>query len=303
MFNLHKLDVFLRVAEMGSFSGAAESLLMTQSAVSHHIRDLERHLGSQLFERNQRGVTLTESGKKLRHYGLQIADLIATAEQEITDLSQIESGEVYVGSTPGIGATLLPDCIVLFRQKFPKLSVVMQTGTSATIIELLQAGKIEIGIIEGEIEEGAHKSIHVQLLHDIQQKVIIGPNHPWWGRGMISFHELDGQEFVMRQPNSQTRIWLDDVLLQNNIYPKVSTVFDNIDSMKRSVIRGGCLAVMPEYTVQDELAQGIVQALSIEEESLKRTLKIIQKSGKRNSPTASAFLRHLEECLHNSKGL
>lgn len=301
MLNLHKLDIFLRVAELGSFSRAAESLLMTQSAVSHHIRDLERQLGSQLFHRQQRGVTLTEAGEKLQEYGVQITALIASAEQELTDLTQINNGEVHIGATPGISASLLPDCILLFQEEFPRLTVAMQTGTSTEVIELLQSGKIEVGIIEGELEESIDRSIQIQRIHDIQQKVIIGPKHPWWGRAEVNLAELDNQEFVMRQPNSQTRIWLDRELKKHHVHPHVSTVFDNIDSIKRSVIRSTGLTIMPAYSVQDELAQGSVQALSIQGQPLQRTLKLVWYKNRPFSPTATAFLEHVEECLANQR--
>ncbi|MEM7132244.1 MAG: LysR family transcriptional regulator [Chloroflexota bacterium] len=301
MLDFHKLDVFLKVIETGSFSRAGEALLITQSAVSHHMRDLETQLGTSLFKRGPRGVTLTTSGELLNEYVLKITTLVAEAERAVTNVANIKEEEVKVGATPGVSAYLLPDCIVLFRQEYPNLLVTMQTDTSQQVIHLLNESQVDLGIIEGELEQNQVPGLKVQALHQIEQKVIVGKNHLWWDRAIIELAELNDQEFVMRQPSSQTRIWLDSELKQHGIQPHVTTVFDNVDSIKRAVVRGQCLTVMPAYAVQDELEQGTAQALSIEGQPLQRTLKLVWKEAKPFSPPASAFLRHMEECLVNQR--
>ena len=301
MLNFHKLDVFLKVVETGSFSRAGEALLMTQSAVSHHMRDLEVQLGTSLFKRGPRGVTLTSSGELLQGYVLQITALVAEAEREVTNVANLKGGEIRVGATPGVSAYLLPDCIVSFRQIYPNLTVAMQTNTSSHVVELLKESKVDLGIIEGELEGRSLPNLKIQALHAIEQMVIVGQEHEWWGRTTVELADLDQQEFVMRQPGSQTRIWLDNELANHQIQPRISTVFDNIESIKRSVSRGRCLTIMPAYTVQDELEQGTVHALSIIGQPLKRVLKLVWKEEKPFSPPTSAFLEHIERCLEKSR--
>ena len=297
MLNFHKLDVFLQVVESGSFSRAAQSLLMTQSAVSHHMRDLEIQLGTSLFDRGPRGVTLTASGEVLKEYVLKITALVAEAERAVTNVENLKHGAIDVAATPGVSAYLLPDCIFSFRTKYANLSVSMLTGTSDDVIDLLRSTRIDLGILEGELEAEELAGLNMQSLQQIEQMVIIGLEHPWQGRSTIALDELNGQEFVMRQPRSRTRIWLDQELAQHAIVPRVSTVFDNVDSIKRSVIRGQGIAIMPDYSVKAELEQGSVEALSIEGQPLRRVLKLVWKEGKPLSPPANAFLIHLAECL------
>ena len=86
MLDLHKLDIFLHVVRAGSFNRAAEGLLMSQSAVSQHIQDLEAGLGATLFERGRRGVNLTKAGDALHDYALRIFTLLAEAENAVTDV-------------------------------------------------------------------------------------------------------------------------------------------------------------------------------------------------------------------------
>ncbi len=107
MLNLHKLEIFATVVRVGSFSAAAEQLLMTQPAVSQHIQDLEASLGTRLFERGRRGVTLTAAGEKLHDYTRTILQLVSEAENAVTDVEHLTSGEIVVGATPGVSVYLL----------------------------------------------------------------------------------------------------------------------------------------------------------------------------------------------------
>lgn len=297
MLNFHKLEVFLNVVETGSFSKAGETLLMTQSAVSHHMRDLEVQLGTALFLRGPRGVTLTPPGELLRTYALKITALIAEAERAVTDVANIEGGGIHIGATPGVSAYLLPDCIVAFHAHFPNLAVAMQTDTSGNIIEQLKKERLDLGIIEGEVQGESVPLLRIQQLHQIEQMVIVGENHGWWERKTVGLAELSGQDFVMRQPSSQTRIWLDEQLAHYQITPRITSIFDNIESIKRSVVRGHGLAVMPAYAVHDALDQGTLHALSIEGQPLQRMLKLVWKEERPLSPPSSAFLKHVEEFL------
>ena len=114
MLDLHKLEIFLRVVREGSFSRAAESLLMTQPAVSQHIQDLEAQLGTQLFVRERRGVSLTTEGETLHGYATRILQLMAEAENAVTDVTQLAGGSVSVAATPGISVYLLPEWVQAF---------------------------------------------------------------------------------------------------------------------------------------------------------------------------------------------
>ena len=96
MLNLYKLEIFAIAAQTGSFSAAAERLLMTQPAVSQHIQDLEASLGAKLFARGRRGVTLTPAGETLHRYTQEILRLLAEAENAVTDVQNLASGQVRV---------------------------------------------------------------------------------------------------------------------------------------------------------------------------------------------------------------
>ncbi|MCB0065322.1 MAG: LysR family transcriptional regulator [Caldilineaceae bacterium] len=293
MLDLHKLEIFLRVVREGSFSRAAESLLMTQPAVSQHIQDLEAQLGTQLFVRERRGVSPTQEGETLYGYATQILALMAEAESAVTDVRKLASGQLVLGATPGISIYLLPDYIQAFRAQYPQLSVTLHTGTTPQIVGELRAGQIELGLIEGELDAVTSAQLGIVALEKVEQLVVVGPKHPWWTRQSITLAELDRQPFIMRQPSSQTRIWLEDALATNDIHPKISAEFDNVESIKRTVMLGMCLSILPTYVVNHEVSAGQMHTIAIDTSPLQRTLKLIWDKEHHFSPVALAFLRHL----------
>jgi len=295
MLNLHKLDIFSQVVRDGSFSRAAETLLMTQSAVSHHIRDLEAHLGTRLFVRGPRGVTLTEAGSILHECAAQIFNVLAEAENRITDVKQVASGQISIGATPGVSIYLLPDWILSFRVEYPNLTLNLSTGTSADNLAMLHERKIELAIIEGELDEKNAAGVTIRLLQEVEQRVVVGPKHPWWERDQIEINELENCEMIMRQPTSQTRIWLDEMLETYQIQPRVTAVFDNMESIKRTVARGTGVTILPPYSAEEEESAGSLRSLSIAGRPLVRTLKLLSLVERPFTPAAQTFLRYIEK--------
>jgi DNA-binding transcriptional LysR family regulator len=276
---------------------------MTQSGVSQHIHDLEASLGAELFVRGRRGVTLTPAGKTLHDYTRRILALVAEAVNEVTNVEELASGQVSVGATPGVGVYLLPEWVQSFRQRYPALTVVLQTNITPQIVVDLLAGQLDFGIIEGEIAEPTDRNLGVYGLQEIEQLVVVGKKHPFWRREQLAIEELDGQVFAMRQPTSQTHIWLMQMLGQYGIHPRSGAEFDNVESIKRTVMLGDALAILPWYTVRDEEAFGVLRTLSIYGKPLMRTVKLVWDRRRHFTPVTRSLLRHLQGCFPALRGV
>ncbi|MFO7631993.1 MAG: LysR family transcriptional regulator [Caldilinea sp.] len=297
MLNLYKLEIFAIVVQTGSFSAAADRLLMTQPAVSQHIQDLEASLGARLFLRGRRGVTMTEAGETLHRYTQEILRLVAEAEDAVTDVQHLASGQVSVAATPGVGVYLLPDWTQAFRQQYPNLTVVVETSITARIVAGLRSGQMDIGFVEGELDGVDPEGIGVQELEVNEQFVIVGPKHPWWERESVSMEALAGQSIVMRQRNSQTRIWLDGELQRAGVQVQVAAEFDNVESIKRAVAKGKDITILPDYAVRNELEMHMLRAVPVEGSPLLRTLKLVWSRNAFFSPVTRTFLRFLARYL------
>ncbi|MEZ4681318.1 MAG: LysR substrate-binding domain-containing protein [Caldilineaceae bacterium] len=150
-----------------------------------------------------------------------------------------------------------------------------------------------MGLIEGELDAQTTISLGVLPLEVVEQHIVVGPKHPWWERQSVDLNELDRQAFIMRQQTSQTRIWLEDVLSAHQVHPKVNAEFDNVESIKRTVMLGMCLTILPAYAVAHEVSAGQMHTIPIKASPLQRTLKLIWDKERPFSPIATAFLRHL----------
>jgi DNA-binding transcriptional LysR family regulator len=293
MLNLYKLDIFTQVVEAGSFSAAAERLLMSQSGVSQHIQDLERSLGVKLLTRTPRGVKLTAPGKTLYDYAQRIAALAAAAEAAVTDVAQMAAGEVQLGATPGVSVYVLAVWVQSFGLRYPQLTVNVQTDITPRIIEMILAQRLEIGIIEGELDLPLNSPLASHALEEVAHYVVVGRKHPFWELDAVTLDDLAGHTLITRQRESQTRIWLDSVLAENGIRVRIGAEFDNVESIKRAVMAGTALAILPDYVVADEIEVGLLRALPIAGNPLQRVIKLLWDKRRPLGPVARSFLRHL----------
>lgn len=291
MISLHRLEIFAAVVQDGSFSATAERLYLTQSAVSQHIQTLENGLGTQLFKRGRRGVTLTPSGEILWGYAQNILRLLAEAESAVADVEQLAGGQVHLGATPGVGIYLVPNWIQSFQRRFPKLSVSLVTDVTEQIANAVLGHTLEIGFIEGDCEENSRLT---QLaLEEVEQFVIVGRGHPWCHEESIPFEGICEQPFIIRSRNSQTRLWLDNLLAQHGFTLNVVAEFDNPEAIKQAVMAGMGISIMPAYIIQREESLRMLRALPVQNVALQRTLRIVWNKDQVFTPITRAFLSHL----------
>lgn len=302
MIDLHRLDIFTRVVDEGSFSGAAAQLGMTQSAVSQHMRGLERALGVELFLRGRRGVTITPEGETLLRYARQVFALLGEAESALAGSSAGPGGTLRLGATPGAGLYLLPDWLQSFSTRTPGVSIAIQTSTSARTAADVLARRLDAALIEGEVEVRPSRLGAITLMQP-EQFVVIGQRHPWWERQAVRLRDLDGMALVMRPRDSQTRIWLDGVLAAYGIRPVIAAEYDQPESIKRAVSGSTHAAVLPEYVAGHEIALGLLRALPVEDAPLRRDLRLVWDRSRPFTPALRAFLRHLSGMFPVMAGL
>lgn len=295
MLSLYKLEIFTAVVDTGSFSKAAERLLLTQSAISQHINDLEMSLGTRLFDRGPRGVSLTDTGYTLYDYTQKILQLIAEAQNAVTDVSKLKSGQITIGATPGINVYFLPRWINNFRKQFSHLTISAQTATTKQLIALLANRQLDIAMIEGEIDTYQQDNLGSIILEEIELFVIIGKDHPFWDHDSINVNELSQQAFIARPPSSQTRIWTDSLLNTLQIQPNIIAEFDSQEAMKQAISNGMGITLLPDYAVQNEVNLGILRALKINDIELVRHIKLIWDNRHIFSPVTIAFLKDLSQ--------
>ena len=224
---------------------------------------------------------------------MTIFRLVAEAELAVTDVAGLREGRLAIGATPGVSAYLLPEWAQSFGQRYPNLTVITQTAITPAIIGELRGGQLDLAAIEGELDDVAMIGLRVQPLEQFDQYAVVGRKHPWWGRDEVVLAELAGQAIVMRQARSQTRLWLDQALRDNGITPRVVAELDNLESIKRMVMLGASLAILPLYTVRAEVELGLLQATPLAGRPLRRTLRLLWREGRPLGPVARTFVQFL----------
>src|SRR5271163_1604127 len=167
MLNVGRLRVLKEVAYRGSFSGAAQALSYTQSAVSQQIAALEAETGMTLLERHPRGVSLTAAGQTLVGHAEGILARLEAADAALSAIAGLRGGRLRVASFPSAGATLMPLAIATFRARHPDVELTLAEGEPEQIAPRLRAGEIDLALLfEFGDATGADELARVELLED-----------------------------------------------------------------------------------------------------------------------------------------
>ncbi len=145
--DIRQIKYFLAIAEEGSISRAAEKLYISQPPLSQQLKALEEELGVMLFERTTRSLEITEAGRTFRDRALQIVDLMNSTIKEVRDSVSEMQGSLSVGFVASSGAALLPHRIPDFNRKYPEVTFQVREGSTHRILDLLNNGIIEVGIV------------------------------------------------------------------------------------------------------------------------------------------------------------
>ncbi len=189
---IDQLRYFLRVAERGNFTRAAEDLTISQSALSRSIQKLEEELGQPVFERKTRSVSLTEAGTLLQSRAQQILAIIEDTKAEITDDGQ--SGRIRVGAIPTIAPYFLPEILQSFSAKFPDASIIVQEETTDDLLKSCTQGEIDLAIVALPIPA---KYLEIDELFKEELLLVVPPEHALANKPKIRLCDVESFPFVL----------------------------------------------------------------------------------------------------------
>lgn len=290
----HKLKVFCTVAETKSFSKASEIIHLTQPAVSLQIQALEELYETKLFDRSSSMVSLTSAGEVLYRYAKEILSLYAAAEKNIGELTGLVKGSISVGASSTIGNYLLPSVIGDFRRTHPKIKIHLFVGNTKRVIELLNSGNIDFGIVEGDV---ARQKLLVEKLLKDELVVIVPALHPWAKRKEVSIYDVTKEPFILREEGSGTRQILEKYFNKHGISThdmKASMMLGSTVAIKEAVESGMGISIVSRWAARKESKYGSLKLLSIKEENLFREFSLISQKSAIGSHAVDEFLTYLK---------
>jgi len=302
-FTLEQLVIFRAVAYDGSFKNAAQSLYITQPAVSLQIQNLEKQLKTILFDRSKKQVQLTESGNLLLRYGNRILSLCEESSRALDDLSDLQSGKLILGASQTTGTYLMPQIIALFRQQHPNIQVQLNVDSTRKIAWKAVNGQIDIGIVGGEIPLKLSKILDVTPCVEDELALILPHSHPFVKLTHIKKEDLYRLKFIALDSGSTIRTVVDDVLVQNGIDVtrlKIEMELNSIEAIKNAVQSGLGAAFVSVSAITKELELGLLSWVKIDDVTIKRMLSLILNPNRYKSKASESFTNEILTLFLNS---
>lgn len=286
--DLNKLEIYCRVVENQSIVRTAEQMHLSQPGVSVIIRRLEKELGTKLLERHGRKVVPTYAGQTLYRFARSLIAMRDEAYQWLTDLKAGRRGQVFIGaSTTGV-LYYLPPLLANYRSQYPQIEVILQAAITDRIREAVVNEIMDIGFIWGPV---ADHRLHSRLLTIGEFAAIAPSTHPLTSmRSPLPAEALAQENFILAKAGSSTRWFAESRLREAGIIPRVIMEFETTEAMKLAVASGLGISVVSRKAVEREIADGILQILSIENINLRRPILAIWSRHRTLSPAAKTLL-------------
>ena len=287
-----QLSCFLAVAREGSFSRAARKIHLSQPTLSEHVHELERELGTRLFVRRARQVTLTEAGRIFEPRATHVIAAAEEARHAVLGLDGLVRGSLLVGAGTTPGVYVLPRVIAAFQARYPGVDLSLRIANSRVIEEEVRAHRLDVGVVGGHVLGPGERCVAAGLLDELV--LIVARKHRWARRGHIAPRDLAGERLLIREPGSATRQVMERALQHAGITVTRTMELDHTEAIKQSVMAGLGVAFVSTCAVADELRARQLTTVGVRGLRIRRHFHVIHGEGRALSASARAFLPMLE---------
>jgi DNA-binding transcriptional LysR family regulator len=287
---LKQLEVFVAVAETGSFSRGADRTCITQSTASQHIQGLEEELGTRLFDRGRGGALLTEAGKL---FFVKVQKILAECDESRSIVRRflgMEDVVLKVGASNTPGICLIPAMLGRFQSECPRVRLEVSQGDSRSVVQQLVAEEIELGFIGGRYDDDR---IHFDPIGEDTIVCAVSSSRVDSAKKSLSQAELCKIPLIVREPGSGTQQAVYDALAGtwiNRDSLRITAVLGSSEAVKRALLEGAGYAFVSNKSISEELACGLLVAVRIPGLEINRKFYAAHRAGREVSPAASAFL-------------
>jgi DNA-binding transcriptional LysR family regulator len=284
-----QLEIFVKVAELGSFSKAAEALFLTQPTVSEHIRGLEEELGVRLLDRLGRGAAPTKAGQLLLGYGRRILELHREARQALDQFQGRMSGELVIAASTIPGEYVLPALIGRFKEKYPDIAISLLIGDTQRVVEWVLEGRAELAVAGAQID---HRALEYRELMPDELVLVVSAAHPWHGKKTATLEEVRAEPLIVRERGSGSRYALEKALAEVGLDLSDFRVVGEMGStqaIKQAVKAGVGISLVSKRAVTEECEHGILHCVKVKDLRFSRAFYLVTNTTRTRSPLAEAF--------------
>nr|YP_009391360.1 transcription regulator of Rubisco operon [Platysiphonia delicata]ARW59504.1 transcription regulator of Rubisco operon [Platysiphonia delicata] len=295
-FTLDQLRILKAIIKEGSFKKAADSLYVSQPAISLQVQNLEKQLNMPVFERASKKATLTEAGNLLLKYGGRILALCEETCRALEDIQNLQGGSLVIGASQTTGTYLMPRLIGLFRQRYPQINVQLQVHSTRLISWSVANGQVDLAVIGGEVPNELKDILQITSYAEDELALILPISHSFSKVKDIQKEDLYRLRFIALDTQSTIRKVIDKILYQHDIDSsrfKIEMELNSIEAIKNAVQSGLGAAFVSVSAIAKELELGIIHWAKIKNVTIKRMLSIIINPNTYQSKAAETFSQEI----------
>jgi DNA-binding transcriptional LysR family regulator len=291
---LHQLRYFVAVAETQNVTRAAAEIHVAQPSVSAQIRKLEVELGAALFHRDASGMQLTRAGETLLPMARQVLADVEEATARVKDLNGLRRGRLEVGATPSLARSLLPDVLMRYRSRYPKIVIELTEAGSQDLVEALNDGVLEIALVVLPITAS---NLVTTPLAEEELVAIVAPDHELARRQRLRVEELRDTPLVMFGKGYELRRETLEACCIAGFNPIIASEGGDIDAVLALVSAGMGAAMVPSIAASGHRG---VHVLRLSDPTPSRTIGTAVRADRIQSRASMAFSKELDGILRGA---
>lgn len=289
-YTLRQLRVFVAVAQYGSFSQAGQMIGLSQSAVSHSIKELEAEMGIRLLDRTTREVMLTGAGEQLakRLEGL-LEELNATL-LDARSFGQQRSGTVRVAASQTISAHLMPQCLAASQQHYPEIKVTLRDRPQQWVLQSVRDAEVDFGIVVGPLTAGEFAS---QPILDEPFLLLCRQDDELAQVEALHWQLLNGRTLVLQDYASGSRVLIDEALKQQRVEAEIAQEIGHPTTLYPMVEAGIGISILPALALPLPAGRPLMVRRLLPE--INRTLMLIRRKNRSLTPAAEVIWQEVRQ--------
>ncbi|MGP3592199.1 LysR family transcriptional regulator [Vagococcus sp. WN89Y] len=298
-YSLRQLRVFVTVAQAKSFSRAGDMIGLSQSAVSHSVKELEQQIGVRLLDRTTREVVLTEAGQQLAARLERLLDELGSTLREAGRVGQQLIGTVRVAASQTISAHLIPQCIASSNRRYPEIDFVLHDRPQQWVLESIRHGEVDFGIV---IDPGPASDLQSEEILEEPFFLLCRNDHPWAQLPAVAWSALDGAPLVVQDYASGSRPLIDSALLHFAVRATIVQEIGHPTTLFPMVEAGIGISVLPALALP--LPQGSSLVVKRLEPTVLRKIMLVRRKNRSLSGAAQALwevVREQARCLNQAR--
>ncbi len=287
---IETLQIFCDIAELKNFSRAAEKNMISQSAVSQQLGQLEKAFNTPLIDRHKKSFGLTPAGELFYNFCKDILSRYENFQSSLNYLKNSVKSKISIAAIYSIGMHSLQEYIKKFMTTHPDVHLDVEYLSADEIYKRLLLGKIDVGLV------AVPRSVpDIQVFDFVPEPLVLvcGMQHPFAKKTSIDINMVQYQPFIAFARNLPTRNWIDQLLLRYNVAIKPVMEFDNVETIKRVVEINAGVSIMPVTTIKTELTNKTLKAIPFSNENFIRPTGILIRKNRVMNDNLKAFIEIL----------